>query len=207
VTSREARRFQRRAAKAQERRRKRLENLLSAHTKMIFGIAYRLARRICGQALTVEDLVQTGYIALITTAVQSMRKASSPGYLQARITGAMMDEIRDRAPLSRLHYQGNPEDVPQFSPLEELAPFQEPAAKAVDPLAYMIQTDTREKLLEALKYLPVRDQAVMLLHYFNGLSMKRVGNALGLTESRISQIHAKALVDLRVHLAGEFGYG
>ena len=49
--------------------------------------------------------------------------------------------------------------------------------------------------------LPEREQAVLILYYEDGLTLAEIGDALGVTESRISQIHTKAVLQLRARLA------
>jgi RNA polymerase sigma factor for flagellar operon FliA len=50
--------------------------------------------------------------------------------------------------------------------------------------------------------LPEREQAVLILYYDDGLTLAEIGEALGVTESRVSQIHSKAVLQLRSRLAG-----
>ena len=49
--------------------------------------------------------------------------------------------------------------------------------------------------------LPEREQAVLILYYDDGLTLAEIGDALGVTESRVSQIHTKAVLQLRSRLA------
>ena len=49
--------------------------------------------------------------------------------------------------------------------------------------------------------LPEREQAILILYYDDGLTLSEIGEALGVTESRISQIHTKAVLQLRSRLA------
>ena len=48
-----------------------------------------------------------------------------------------------------------------------------------------------------LKELPDQEKLVLALYYYEELTLKEVGDVLGLTESRVSQIHSKAVADLR----------
>jgi RNA polymerase sigma factor for flagellar operon FliA len=50
--------------------------------------------------------------------------------------------------------------------------------------------------------LPEREKLVITLYYYEDLSMKEIGSVLGITESRVCQIHAKALAHLRSRLNG-----
>jgi len=57
-----------------------------------------------------------------------------------------------------------------------------------------------EQLVSAMKNLSEREQQVLSLYYYDGLSLKEIGRVLGVTESRISQIHGRALSALRATL-------
>ena len=55
----------------------------------------------------------------------------------------------------------------------------------------------RQELAEALAELPERERIMLSLYYYEGLNLKEIGQVLGVTESRVSQIHGKALSMLR----------
>ena len=57
-----------------------------------------------------------------------------------------------------------------------------------------------EQLVSAMKQLSEREQQVLSLYYYDGLSLKEIGRVLGVTESRVSQIHGRALSALRTML-------
>ncbi|MBF2053553.1 MAG: FliA/WhiG family RNA polymerase sigma factor [Candidatus Sericytochromatia bacterium] len=59
---------------------------------------------------------------------------------------------------------------------------------------------TREALAQALASLPAREQQLMSLYYFEGLTLKEIGSLLGLTEARICQLHSQCLHRLRARL-------
>jgi RNA polymerase sigma factor FliA len=58
----------------------------------------------------------------------------------------------------------------------------------------------REALAEAISMLPKREQLVMSLYYEQELNLKEIGLVLGVTESRVCQIHGQALVRLRARM-------
>jgi len=49
--------------------------------------------------------------------------------------------------------------------------------------------------------LPVRDQVIIALYYFEGFTLADIGKVLGVTESRVSQLHSRATMMLRTRLA------
>ena len=52
--------------------------------------------------------------------------------------------------------------------------------------------------MDALKALPERERTVMALYYEQDLNLKEIGAVMGVTESRISQLHSQAVARLRV---------
>ncbi|MBN1629507.1 MAG: RNA polymerase sigma factor WhiG [Thermoleophilia bacterium] len=70
-------------------------------------------------------------------------------------------------------------------------------ADAPDPSrAYRIQV-VKETLAGAIERLPERERIVIGLYYYEGLTLKEIGEVLGVTESRVSQLHTKAVLRLR----------
>jgi RNA polymerase sigma factor FliA len=70
-----------------------------------------------------------------------------------------------------------------------------------DPLFRYLRAEMRERLIEAISELPERERLVMTLYYYEETTMKEIGIILGVVESRISQIHASAVLRLRARLA------
>jgi len=69
--------------------------------------------------------------------------------------------------------------------------------EAPDPLeSYRMQALT-ETLAAAVRRLPERERIVIGLYYYEGLTLKEIGEILGVTESRVSQLHTKAIIRLR----------
>jgi RNA polymerase sigma factor FliA len=70
-----------------------------------------------------------------------------------------------------------------------------------DPLFRYLHAEMRERLIEAIGDLPERERLVMTLYYYEETTMKEIGLILGVVESRVSQIHASAVLHLRARLA------
>lgn len=64
-----------------------------------------------------------------------------------------------------------------------------------------------ERLAEAVTRLPERERLVMTLYYYEEMTMREIGLALGVVESRVSQVHASAVVHLRAALKDLTGPG
>lgn len=70
-----------------------------------------------------------------------------------------------------------------------------------DPLFHCLRGELQERLTEAITELPERERLVMTLYYYEEMTMREIGLALGVVESRVSQIHASAVLHLRSALA------
>ncbi len=66
-----------------------------------------------------------------------------------------------------------------------------------DPLFQCLQGEMTELLANAIDELPEKERMVLTLYYFEELTMKEIGQALGVVESRVSQIHSAAVLRLR----------
>ena len=79
--------------------------------------------------------------------------------------------------------------------------IQDPAA--VDPAQEMDLTDMRDRLADAIARLPEREKLVVALYYYENLTLREIGEVLGVTESRVSQLHTKAVLRLKSRLQGD----
>jgi len=75
--------------------------------------------------------------------------------------------------------------------------------RAEDPAAVMDQTDLKDRVADAIARLPEREKLVIALYYYENLTLREIGEVLGVTESRISQLHTKAVLRLRGRLTDE----
>jgi RNA polymerase sigma factor FliA len=81
---------------------------------------------------------------------------------------------------------------------EELAYI--PGRPEDDPLFCCLRGELEERLTDAIGGLPDRERLVMTLYYYEEMTMREIGLALGVVESRISQVHASAVTHLRAAL-------
>ena len=65
----------------------------------------------------------------------------------------------------------------------------------------MAHTELREALGEAIARLPEREKLVVTLYYYEELTLREIGEVLGVTESRVSQLHTKAILRLKARLS------
>ncbi|MES1247171.1 MAG: RNA polymerase sigma factor WhiG [Actinomycetota bacterium] len=73
---------------------------------------------------------------------------------------------------------------------------------APDPQRSLSQTEMREAIADAIARLPEREKLVVTLYYYEELTLREIGEVLGVTESRVSQLHTKAILRLKARLSG-----
>lgn len=71
---------------------------------------------------------------------------------------------------------------------------------SIKPADALDETEVREALAEAISRLPEREKLVVTLYYYEELTLREIGEVLGVTESRVSQLHTKAILRLRSRL-------
>ena len=70
-----------------------------------------------------------------------------------------------------------------------------------DPLQDLLQQDTWDLLGEAIDRLPHKERMVVTLYYYEELTMREIGSVLGITESRVSQLHSQAILRVKGKIA------
>ena len=132
--------------------------------------------------------------------VLTARLGRAPG--EAEIAAAMELNLEDYQQLlgdlkgleiGTLHMERN-----EDSGEEELAYV--PGRPEDDPLFRCLRGELEERLADAIAHLPSRERLVMTLYYYEEMTMREIGLALGVVESRVSQVHASAVVHLRAAL-------
>jgi RNA polymerase sigma factor for flagellar operon FliA len=221
------------------------EELVERYAPLVKKIGNHLLGRL-PDGIELEDLVQTGLIALLEAARQysPSKGASFETYASIRVRGAMLDEFRNtdwaprsvyrkqrqltaavRAVENRTGTHASPREIADEMgvPLEEY--FRMVAATAsqrmfsleeadpegaagqdeggdavIDPSAEIESEEFQQAMSEAIRELPEREALVMSLYYDEELNLKEIGEALGVSESRVCQIHGQALTRLRARL-------
>jgi RNA polymerase sigma factor for flagellar operon FliA len=69
-----------------------------------------------------------------------------------------------------------------------------------DPLRALLETDFRQAVIDAIDSLPPREKMLMGLYYEEELNLKEIGAVMGVSESRVSQLHSQAVGRLRTYL-------
>ena len=171
-----------------------IENLRLAAT-----IAGKMSKRL-PRHLDSQDIHQDARLGLIFAAANydSARNLSVGSYARRRIGGAVLDGLRRTDHLSRSNrarIKAHGSDAPA-GPLNLAAPDKIPGV-LVAPEQYAASAERQRLLAAAMETLPVRLRIVLHAYYHRGKTMREIGSHLGVAESRISQIHARALRLLR----------
>jgi RNA polymerase sigma factor for flagellar operon FliA len=90
-------------------------------------------------------------------------------------------------------------ESPRDGGLEDLTDYV-PSKPEETPFFQCLRSEMKHLLERAISELPEKEQRVLALYYYEELTMKEVGAALGIGESRVSQIHSLAMVRLRSRL-------
>ena len=67
----------------------------------------------------------------------------------------------------------------------------------------MDSSETKDRLADAVGRLPEREKLVIALYYYENLTLREIGEVMGVTESRVSQLHTKAVLRLKSGLQPE----
>jgi len=188
---------------------------VARYLPLVDQVVRRMLRRL-PSCVRREDLVSAGLFGLY----DSMRKngvEEGPRfewYARVRIRGAILDELRSQDWLSRrarwiasgrrpAAEDGavTPSAVVGFDDLGtgELA-SQIADVDATSSYAALEFRSDCACVVEAVDQLPERERTIVRLHYFEGVRFKELGQLLGVSEPRISQLHARAIARLRVIL-------
>ncbi len=105
----------------------------------------------------------------------------------ARETGLPLHQVRDLVKQA----SGNHANLDDFDLADELASAGESRVETGDDSA---------SLMRVVDELSERDQVIIALYYYEGLTLAEIGRVLGVTESRVSQVHSRATATLRAKL-------
>ncbi len=74
---------------------------------------------------------------------------------------------------------------------------------APDPAKALDVGDLKDRIADSIATLPEREKLVIALYYYENLTLREIGEVLGVTESRVSQLHTKAVLRLRSRMQEE----
>lgn len=111
----------------------------------------------------------------------------------------LLDEVNGTALLS-LSKSVSSDDDQDFVQLEDIV--DDPTTK--DVLEALESEEAREVLQQTIDGLPEQQRLVVALYYYEEMTLKEIGEALHISESRVSQIHTRAVKTLKTRLARSF---
>jgi RNA polymerase sigma factor for flagellar operon FliA len=184
---------------------------LTTYMPLVHQIVARVLRRLPPNVLR-DDLVAAGTFGLI----DALRKSGERGpafdwYARIRIRGAVVDELRAqdwltrraRTRMARAQARGEAGGVAVVGfddlPESQAQSFVDESAKT--PHEQVEQRMNRAALERAVSTLPEREANIVAWHYFEGIPFKTIASRLGVSEPRVSQLHARAMERLRTALA------
>jgi RNA polymerase sigma factor for flagellar operon FliA len=146
-----------------------------------------------GRGRDTDELLSAGMLGLVQAArsFDPHRDVKFATYAYLRIRGAVIDSLRGRPTVS---CGALDEEQNEFYAVP-------PRAQSLSPDEQAEQNELLETLTRAILVLPKRDRHVLMLYYQEELTMKEIAAVLSLTESRVSQLHAAALLKLSLKLA------
>lgn len=187
------------------------EQLIRQNLPLVKVIARRFSKRL-PSSVAQDDLIGAGALGLIDSVVRRRGndENSFACYTRIRIRGAIFDELRSHDWLPRRsrstdqpEKEGPPRPVAvvHFDDLPTEAD-RTPADQSSEgnPLRLLARKRMAILLKQEIDSLAERDRLVLHLHYFKGMRLKEIGRLLGVSEARVSQIHHRALGQLRPKL-------
>ena len=108
--------------------------------------------------------------------------------LVSKISGASLVSLND------IWYGNN--DSEELSLMETIE-----SPQSMNPDAMIEREEIKNIIVEAIKKLPEKEKKVVVLYYYEDLTLKEIGEVLEVTESRVSQLHTKAIMRLRGRLS------
>jgi RNA polymerase sigma factor for flagellar operon FliA len=205
------------------------EHLLTQHMPLVKRLAHHMKAKL-PPSVEVDDLIQAGMIGLFDaiSRYEETHGAQFETYAVLRIRGAMLDELRSSDWLPRSTRQNMRKIESAMSSLQQK--LGRPPTEAVyyedfkgedddgsfldrysvddeDPLRALLDTDFRQAVINAIDNLPPREKILMGLYYEEELNLKEIGAVMGVSESRVSQLHTQAVARLRAALKEQLWTG
>ena len=132
-------------------------------------------------------------------------------YAIQRIRGKIIDELRKLQIKPRNNYTSDGEilyrnvslDNPSFSS-EGYSLHEIISSDLKKPDEMVVQNEQKELLIESIKELKERDRLILSLYYYENLNYKEIAEILGITVSRVSQIHSKIMNILKNKIEAKY---
>jgi RNA polymerase sigma factor for flagellar operon FliA len=180
---------------------------------MVERIAHRAAASYgLPASVDASDLVSCGVLGLAEAwdRFDPERGIAFEAFAIPRIKGAVIDAIRaadwvprkarqraretgeQLAVLVSMDEDHGSESGERMSTADRMADEQLP-----EPGTELMESEDKRELIGTLNRLPERERMIVTLHYFEGVALQEIAKSLGVTESRVSQLHTRALRMMR----------
>jgi RNA polymerase sigma factor for flagellar operon FliA len=194
---------------------------ITEHLPLVHRIVAHFMRRL-PRSVQREDLIAAGTLGLFNALRASEHTCPEmfAAYARIRIRGSIVDELRrhDWSPRRRKDPSANVNgngpasvtsigsaSIPPALPRVAVIGFDDlPAGstaglaqEGASPLDDVLQRREHEALHAAVAQLPEREREIVRMRYFQGMPSKAIAHAMGLSEARISQLHARATTRLK----------
>jgi RNA polymerase sigma factor for flagellar operon FliA len=190
-----------------------VESRIVEHLSYARAVASRAIDPRCRGA-DREDLIAWGLVGLVQAArrYRGDRGASFGAYAARRVRGQILDALRERDPLTRSARRAfraaqRASENPGASPTPRATPpFVEVSLDRIGDVAETHRPpDRRDErwplVAGALRDLPPLERRVLILSYGRGLTLREIGSEIGLSESGVCRLRARALAKVRAACA------
>lgn len=166
--------------------------------RQLYGIAHKVTNPIL-HILSIDDLVQEGAVAAMRAAERwdASHEVPLEAFVAIRARGAMIDAIRNASPGGRMRGK---RERPKIRSLDEILPNTNAMLQDFPDESWSEEFVIRERankgqalLLRLLEQLPPREWEIIERHYFLEEQLGDIADDWGVTQSRVSQIHTRAL--------------
>jgi RNA polymerase sigma factor FliA len=177
------------------------QQLVIQHLTLAATIAGNISKRL-PRHLDMRDVHQDARLGLVKAAAAYDVRKNVPfgAYARRRIHGAVVDGLRRDDHLTRSARARARADGGEA--LEHPLSLVDPdriAGVLLEPDQFAVGSERESLLAAAIETLPERLQALLRIYHYGGKTMREIGRGIGVTEGRVSQLHARALKLLRAH--------
>jgi RNA polymerase sigma factor for flagellar operon FliA len=184
------------------------DDRIIAHLQFARAVASRSIDPRCRGA-DREDLVAWGIVGLVQAArrYRGDRGASFGAYAARRVRGQILDSLRERDPLTRSARRAfraaqRASEDSEAAPAAAAAPYVEVSLDRIGDVAESRRPPGRQDerwplVASALRDLAPLERRVLVLSYGRGLTLREIGGEVGLSESGVCRLRARALARMR----------
>ena len=180
--------------------------LVMTYAPLVKYIVFKKVRELPARC-EVEDFISCGLEALIASIdrYDPSKGATLEQFAWTRIHGAVIDELRRReddiavSDVTSLNTLVVSDDETNVERIDTIADDDERS----DPEHAATATEAKARFRRAFELLPRREREVAVLLYVKNLTLREIGEILGVSESRVCQIHTQLKRTLKQQLAGE----